>query len=425
MGPIKDQQGLEQGGVSSSDWYKIFSREQLQLLQDSCLGVPLGPLTVSGIGQADDTLIVSNDIKNLKYLLELTKTFYSKYQVQLCADKTRLQVYFKENMKSKIQYLKEMNPIDINGNTIEYDDIAEHVGVTRSVTGNLPSLLSRISAHKKALGGILHTGMARSHRGNPAASLRLQQVYANSVLFSGLGSLVLNDQEINVLVQHHKNTISNLQKLLPRTPQHVIYFLGGTLPAEALLHQTQLSIFGMITRLPHSILHSHAQNIFTHVTQSPKSWFLRVQDICLKYKLPHPSTLLQNPPSKEQFKILVKKSIIDYWEQKLRFEAEQLQSLEYFQPTFMSLRTPHPLWLTASSSLTKVVMAIQQARLLSGRYRLESLTSHWTNSLGHCRLSPLCNTSEDIIHFLKTCSALDQTRKNCTVLLKSTVPATQ
>ena len=157
----------------------------------------------------------------------------------------------------------------------------------------------------------------------------------------------------------------------------------------------------MITRLPHC----------AHVTQSPKSWFLRVRDICLKYKLLHPSTLLQNPPSKEQFKLLVKKSIIDYWEQKLRFETEQLQSLEYFQPTFMSLRTPHPLWLTASSSPTKVVMAIQQVRLLSGRYRLDSLTSHWTNSSGHCRLSPLCNTSEDIIHFLKTCSALDQTRR--------------
>ena len=412
MGPIKDQQGLEQGGVSSSDWYKIFSQEQLQLLQESRLGVPLGPLTVSGIGQADDTLIISNNIKKLRYLLELTKTFCSKYQVQLCADKTRLQVYFKENKRRNIQYLKEMNPIEICGNTIEYNEIAEHVGVTRSINGNLPSLISRITAHKKALGGVLHTGMARSHRGNPAASLRLQQVYANSVLFSGLGSLLFNDNEINVLAQHHKNTINNLQKLLPRTPQCVIYFLGGTLPAEALLHQTQLSIFGMITRLPQCILYSHALNIFKHVTQSPKSWFLRIRDLCLKYNLPHPSTLLLNPPNKEQFKTKVKKSIIDYWEQKLRSEATPLQSLEYFHPTFMSLRAPHPLWLTASSSPTKVVMAIQQARLLSGRYRLESLTSHWTNSSGHCRLSPVCETSEDIIHFLKFCSALDQSRRN-------------
>ena len=29
MGPIQDERGLEQGGVSSSDWYKIVNNEQL------------------------------------------------------------------------------------------------------------------------------------------------------------------------------------------------------------------------------------------------------------------------------------------------------------------------------------------------------------------------------------------------------------
>ena len=65
MGPIIDERGLEQGGVSSSDFYKIFSQEQLQTAQNSALGVPLGPLTISGIGQADDTALVSNSIHNL------------------------------------------------------------------------------------------------------------------------------------------------------------------------------------------------------------------------------------------------------------------------------------------------------------------------------------------------------------------------
>ena len=129
-----------------------------------------------------------------------------------------------------------MFPIKIGSDVIEYADSTEHVGVMRSVTGNLPSLLTRLSAHKRALGGILHNGMARSHRGNPAASIRLQQIYANPVIYSGLASLVLNIQEVKVLVQHHKDTISNLQRLLPRTPNPVVFFLAGTLPGEAVLH---------------------------------------------------------------------------------------------------------------------------------------------------------------------------------------------
>ena len=58
MGPVQDQQGLEQGGVSSSDLYKIFGKEQLTMAQDSNLGVPLGDSTISDVGQADDSVLV-------------------------------------------------------------------------------------------------------------------------------------------------------------------------------------------------------------------------------------------------------------------------------------------------------------------------------------------------------------------------------
>ena len=75
MGPIHDKHGLEQGGVSSSDFYKIFSREQLLTAQQSGLGVPLGPLAVSGISQADDTALLANNINSLNFLLQLTKSW--------------------------------------------------------------------------------------------------------------------------------------------------------------------------------------------------------------------------------------------------------------------------------------------------------------------------------------------------------------
>ena len=57
-------------------------------------------------------------------------------------------------------------------------------------------------------------------------------------------------------------------------------------------------------------------------------------------------------------------------------------------------------------------MATQQARLLSGRYRTEALTSHWSDTSGVCKLSPSCNSSEDTSHILKYCLALHSTREN-------------
>ena len=56
MGPISDQVGVEQGNVNSGDFYKTYGRTQLQMAQDSSLGVELArDLVISSIGLADDT----------------------------------------------------------------------------------------------------------------------------------------------------------------------------------------------------------------------------------------------------------------------------------------------------------------------------------------------------------------------------------
>ena len=313
-------------------------------------------------------------------------------------------------MHLDVQYVKETFPLKIDNEFIEYSETAEHVGMVRCTSGNIPSLLARMTAHKKALGAVLHAGLAKSHRGNPAASIHVERVYASPVLFSGLGALVISDHEVKILNQHHKEKLRCLQRLLPMTPHAVTYFLAGCLPGTAILHQRQLSIFSMITRLKNNVLRNHALNIFNYNTCSKKSWFHQVRSLCLKYGLPHPLTLLTSPPTKEQFKTLVKKKVIDYWENTLREEATSLGSLQYFHPEFMSLTTPHPLWTTAGASPTKVSMATCQAIMLSGRYRTQKLCSKWDNSTEHCRLSPSCQSPEDITHIIQHCQALDNTR---------------
>ena len=54
--------------------------------------------------------------------------------------------------------------------------------------GNSPNIAARISAHRKAVYSVLHAGLARSHRANPAAALRVVAVVGCAVLLSGLAS---------------------------------------------------------------------------------------------------------------------------------------------------------------------------------------------------------------------------------------------
>ena len=50
MGPIHDERGLEQGGINSSDFYKIFGKKQLSMAQNSSLDVKFGEHVVDDRG---------------------------------------------------------------------------------------------------------------------------------------------------------------------------------------------------------------------------------------------------------------------------------------------------------------------------------------------------------------------------------------
>ena len=82
---------------------------------------------------------------------------------------------------------------------------------------------------------------------------------------------------------------------IPRnTPEVAVYFLAGSLPAVAFLHQKQLGLFNMICNLNDNFLKSHAIDILTSGNFG-KSWFNNIRILCQQYNLPHPLTLLHKP----------------------------------------------------------------------------------------------------------------------------------
>ena len=241
----------------------------------------------------------------------------------------------------------------------------------------------------------------------------INNIYTTPVLFSGLSSLILKSTEITMIDQYLKQTVQRLQKLMDKTPACIVAFLGGQLPGTALLHLKQLSLFGMISRLPGNCLHLHAKHILTSARPSSSSWFQQVRDLCLLYQLDHTLSILQNPPKKDPFNRLIKSSIIDHWETKLREKASSLTSAPYFKPEYMSLTRPHPLWFSCGSNSFESHKAVQTSRMLSGRYLTDRLQRHWTqNRDGFCLL-PACSPARSLgslEHLLLHCSSLKLTR---------------
>ena len=205
MGPIKDELGLEQRGSNSCEFYKIYSNEILISAQKSRQGISLGGFlgtsqVISAIGLADDTALAANKLSNPSNILFLVQNYCKKYGVTLSHDKTKLMMFANKD-KAGLK-TKTFNPINIDGHVIDFTEQAEHVGVTRSTEGNMPHILNRMCAHRKALHGIGAAGVAKKARVNPLVALKLQQVYGCPVLMSGVASLALSGHEVSVLDKH-------------------------------------------------------------------------------------------------------------------------------------------------------------------------------------------------------------------------------
>ena len=432
MGPIADTIGVEQGGCASDRIHRLVNNEQLETAQRSKLGIDLGLVpapsgglvrqVLSSVGQADDVGLLSSSLLALICLLHLTKMYCDKYQVQLVGAKTKLLVFnTKESLQQTTVELATY-PVIVDQN-IEPSDEASHVGVVRSVDGNMAHISERLSAHRKSVYALLHGGMAKGHRANPTASLKVEKVYCVSVLLSGMATLVFSDKEVKLMDQHYKVHLQRLLKLHQATPAPVVFFLAGCLPLPAQLHQRMFSLFGQLCRLRDgdNILALHARNILASSSPSSKSWFWKLRQLCLQYSLPHPLTWLDTRPSKLQVKAMVRPAVLQYWRGKLQSKADSLPSLCYLRTGFMSLTWSHPLFLTCGSSPWEVEKAVTQSRLLSGRYRLEALSGHWTawNRAGLCSLPECWATPAShkgtVEAFLMTCPSLSATRVELTI----------
>ena len=176
MGPIHDKRGLEQGAINSDRLYKLCNNSQLKEAQQSNMGISILGSMVAAIGQADDVALVSNSPEKLACMLHLTKLHCLREHVELVPEKTKLLAWAPSKKKLDTQLLKLSCQVEINGNPISYSSSAEHVGVLRTTEGgNMPHILDRISAHKRALASILHTGLAKSHKAKPSSALHLKK----------------------------------------------------------------------------------------------------------------------------------------------------------------------------------------------------------------------------------------------------------
>ena len=395
--------------------------------QSSKLGIHIKSESVSCISQADDAVLLSNSIIDLNNLFHLTKSYCSKYDVELVPEKLKLLAIGGDRCKDDIEYAKLISRIAMNDNAIPFSQEAEHLGVIRASSGsNLQHIFSRISAHRGKLHTLLPIGMALNHNASVSASLKVEKMYALPVLMSDLPALVLTTYEIRILHNHYKNVLRMLLKLPARTPETAIYFLAGSMPFEAYLHLRQLSLFGMVCHKTGNILQNIGKIILTELKSSALSWFQKIRSYCIMYDLPHPLALLETPIPKLRFKSLCKQKVHIYWRKKLSNSLSELPSLAFIQPHYLSLQHAHPLWSSLDSNPYHAKAARTQSLFLTGRYKSERFTRFCSNNpQGYCLLNSCKDLKQfdDYLHILLRCPDMSAERRRLDIFISNFVAA--
>jgi hypothetical protein len=123
MDPFAVSQGLRQGGVLSTDLYKLYINPLLDQTEDSGIGMQIGTIPCSATTCADDVLLIADSEKNLQILID-TVVNYSKQE------NYKLQPAKSAVMSSNTNMENPGYDHTINNESIQKPDTIVHLGIT-------------------------------------------------------------------------------------------------------------------------------------------------------------------------------------------------------------------------------------------------------------------------------------------------------
>ena len=148
--------------------------------------------------------------------------------------------------------------------------------------------------------------------------------------------------------------------------------------------------------------------------ENDKSWFMFVRSILKMYSLPSIFQLLDNPPSKNEWKRLlnsaVNTAIEESWEQDIKSKS----SLKYVNPDSLKVGKSHHVWSTVRNSIHDSRRAQLKSKLLTGTYILQGNRA----AFNQYQVNSTCNlctaAPETRQHFISECTFLRPERSTYT-----------
>lgn len=402
--PLREKQGVRQGGIASTEFFKVKLNNLLINTENSNLGFKIGTVDVSIPTCADDVTEITDNEDNLQVMISLAEDDGCRDRYHYGIPKTNILVHNipKHHVDRKWK---------LSGQEVARVPVAKHLGVQRNSAGTTvdtvrESLKKGRGAHYSMMG----TGFHGYNGIHLEAMLKIWNMYIVPRMLYGLEALLIKDADIGRLENYQRVILRQIQHLPPGTANASLYLLSGAQPIEMNLDRRALTVLGRILNSLTTREYQIIQRQLLTKDLKHQTWATSARRLLIKYDLPSIFSLLTHPIPLSPWKKMVKQATADYWNIKLETEASRKPSLKYLNTEPCAIGKLHPVWELTDRHPEDIKRTAVKLKQLTGKYQLQDVTAKYT--AGATSTCQLCgHDTEDLAHFLMQCWSLTATRE--------------
>ena len=240
--PFVIYQGVRQGGVLSTDLYKVYSNPLLDRILASVLAVwwVRCVVRVPPVVMMLPSPAMSRRSCKFSSVRERSMVGWSDFCCSLS------KVWSCQSQEKTMD--SDTYTWTINGEPMPVVQDATHMGIKRSAVSNEPTVEENIKKARKTMYSLMGPGL-HGHNGlDPETAVQLYQIYVLPTLLYGLELILPEQQLVDMLEQTNKNFLKHILSLPTTTADCAVYILTGTIPLEGIIHKRALSLFGNVCR---------------------------------------------------------------------------------------------------------------------------------------------------------------------------------
>jgi hypothetical protein len=407
--PFNIEQGVRQGGLLSTDLYKVYVNDLLYRLEETGVGARIGAVQCVSPTCADDITVLTHDQESLQTLLD-TAVEYSQRERYILQPTKSAVLVVPPNQRNVTTCDEAFN---IGPDPINIQSRVTHLGMERDIKSTAGATVEKNiqKAHRRVY-SLMKPGLHGENGLDPVTCLHLARVYVLPILLYALEICLPTGQHLIRLEIYLKKVLKQILSLPVNTADTAIYILTGILPVEAQIEKKALIHLGALCRLPHGS--AERRIAYRQLCVKPRntnSWFAAVRIICVKYNIPDPLDLLRNPKSKFAWKRLVNSKVDNYWKEQIIDRAQAYSSLKHLNTNAFQPGTHHPILNTAKGNPRDVTRLLTRLKLATGTYILQTNRKAFNQNKvsSECML---CKEGEETKqHFIFLCKSLEKVRR--------------